>query len=152
VQHHFGGKDALLLAVLEDSFRRFAERLADISDQSMPIETRIDLFVDRAWEHFRSRHFRSTFEILLNHLGREEHAGAGDWRAEMTRAWDGVWSRVFAGARLSRRKSLMLQHFTVSTLQGLAATLMLEGREATLARRELDLLKDVLMRTLTASK
>ena len=30
VQHHFGGKDGLLMAVLEDSFARFAERLRDI--------------------------------------------------------------------------------------------------------------------------
>src|SRR5690242_17895294 len=31
VQHHFGGKDGLLLAVLEDSFERFAQRLGDVA-------------------------------------------------------------------------------------------------------------------------
>jgi hypothetical protein len=110
------------------------------------------VFVDRAWEHFRSRHFRSTFEILLNYLGRKEHADAGDWRTEMTRAWDGVWSRVFAGTNVSRRKSLMLQHFTVSTLSGLAATLVFEGKDAILPRQELDLVKDCLTRALSASR
>jgi AcrR family transcriptional regulator len=152
VQHHFGGKDGLLLAVLEDSFQRFAARLADVSADEMPIDERVGIFVDRAWEHFRSRHFRSTFEILLNYLGRDEHADAGNWRTEMTHAWDGVWSRVFAGARIPRRKSLMLQHYTVSTLSGLAATLMFEGRQATLARQELDLLKDCLIRALAQAR
>jgi AcrR family transcriptional regulator len=152
VQHHFGGKDGLLLAVLEDSFQRFAERLADVPLERASIAERVDVFVERAWEHFRSRHFRSTFEILLNYLGREEHADAGDWRTAMTRAWDGVWSRVFAGATVSRRKSLMLQHFTVSTLSGLAATLMFEGKDAILPRQELDLVKDCLARALSASR
>ena len=92
------------------------------------LAARAALFVDHAWEHFRSRHYRATFEILLNYLGREEHAGAGNWRLEMSRAWDRVWSRIFADAKLPRKRSLMLQHFTVSTLSGLAATLMLQGR------------------------
>jgi AcrR family transcriptional regulator len=148
VQHHFGGKDALLLAVLEDSFRRFAERLDDVVVESTSVDERVSLFVDRAWEHFSSRHFRSTFEILLNYLGREEHADTGDWRPEMTRAWDRVWSHVFSDAGLPRRKSLMLQHFTVSTLSGLAATLMLAGPDIAIPRYELDMLKSALVRAL----
>jgi AcrR family transcriptional regulator len=152
VQHHFSGKDGLLLAVLEDSFRRFDEQLGDVAPADTTLEERVSVFVDRAWAHFRSRHFRSTFEILLNYLGREEHAEAGDWRTQMAGAWDRVWSRIFADARLPRRQSLMLQHFTVSCLSGLAATLMLAGGEATLPRQELDLLKYTLARALTAAK
>jgi AcrR family transcriptional regulator len=150
VQHHFGGKDGLLLAVLDDSFARFAERLADAPLEDMALAERVSLFVDRAWEHFRSRHFRSTFEILFNYLGRPEHAPSGDWRARMTRSFDAVWSRLFADAALPRRKSLVLQHYTVSTLSGLAATLALEGGTAALPREELALLKDTLARSLAA--
>jgi AcrR family transcriptional regulator len=149
VQHHFGGKDGLLLAVLEDSFARFAERLRDLP-LDVALDERVALFVERAWAHFRSRHYRSTFEILLNFLGREEQRG-GDWREQMQRAWDGVWSRIFSDARLPRRRSLMLQHFTVATLSGLASTLMLEGPTAVLPRWELGLLKDTLVRELARS-
>jgi AcrR family transcriptional regulator len=151
VQHHFGGKEDLLLAVLEDSFARFAERLEHVSSDGTSLPARASLFVDLAWEHFRSRHYRSTFEILLNHLGREKHVGAGDWRLEMARAWDGVWSRIFADAKLPRKRSLMLQHFTISTLSGLAATLMLQGRNAALPKAELEILKRTLARELTAA-
>jgi AcrR family transcriptional regulator len=151
VQHHFGGKDELLLAVLADSFDRFAERLERVAPEGTSLQQRAGLFVDLAWEHFRSRHYRSTFEILLNYLGRDEHAGAGNWRLEMSRAWDRVWSRIFADAKLSRKRSLMLQHFTVSALSGLAATLILQGRaNATLPTGELDVLKATLARELTA--
>jgi hypothetical protein len=66
----------------------------------------------------------------------------------MTRAWDRVWSRLFSDVGMPRRKSLMLQHFTVSALSGLAATLMLAGPAATLPRYELDMLKAFLVRNL----
>jgi AcrR family transcriptional regulator len=148
VQHHFGGKDGLLLAVLEDSFARFAARLDDVRVEGTTLAERAALFVDRAWEHFRSRHYRSTFEILLNDLGRGAPARPGDWRERMWRAWDRVWSRIFADARVPRRRSLVLQHFTVSALSGLASTLMLQGGDATLPRRELDLLKETIVREL----
>jgi AcrR family transcriptional regulator len=146
VQHHFRGKDGLLLAVLEDSFVRFAERLRDVP-LDVSLAERVGFFVDRAWAHFASRHYRSTFEILRNFLGREEHRG-GDWRDQMQRAWDGVWSRIFGDARLSRRRSLLLQHYTVATLSGLASTLMLGGPGAVLPKWELEILKETLLREL----
>ncbi|MCC6848992.1 MAG: TetR/AcrR family transcriptional regulator [Deltaproteobacteria bacterium] len=152
VQHHFGSKDQLLLAVLEDSFTRFAERVERAPLAGRGLAARAALFVDLAWEHFRSRPYRAGFEILLNHLGRAEHRGPGNWRIEMSRAWDRVWSRIFADAKLPRRRSLMLQHFTISTLSGLAATLMLQGAAAELPRAELDVLKATLRRELAARR
>jgi AcrR family transcriptional regulator len=148
VQHQFGGKDELLIAVLEATFTRFAERLTDIPDLSSPLAERVSFFVDRAWEHFRSRHFRAAFEILLNYLGREDQADAGAWREQMTSAWDAVWSRIFADAGVTRRRSLMLQHYTISTLSGLAATQMMASLAAELPPGELDLIKRVLLQEL----
>ena len=55
------------------------------------------------------------------------------------------------GARvtpIARRRHLVLEHYVISTLSGLASTLMLESREATLPDEELDLLKDTLVREL----
>ena len=147
VQHHFGDKDALLVAVLEESFNRFAERLDDVSLANTDLAARAELFVDRAWAHFRGRHYRSTFEILLNHLGRTGVTAGDDWRARMTRAWDGVWSRIFADSPLPRVRSLALQHFTVSALSGLASTAMLQG--APTPKRQLEVLKRTLTRELT---
>ena len=66
----------------------------------------------------------------------------------MAHAWDRVWSRIFADARLSRQDSRRLQHFTIATLSGLAATRILEGGEPPVPRYDLQLLKDALTRTL----
>ena len=151
VQHHFGDKDALLLAVLEDSFNRFASRVGKIGVEGSSIEERASMFVDGAWEHFRSRYFRSTFEILLNHLGREGESRASDWRHRMAEAWNGVWSRIFADARLDKADSRALQHFTISTLSGLAQTMVLAGGIAKTPARELEMLKRTLASELARS-
>jgi AcrR family transcriptional regulator len=147
VQHHFGGKDAMMLAVLDDSFARFAARVEGIPFAA-PLAERAARFVDGAWAHFSSRHYRSTFEILLNYLGREDLGRNRDWRQRMWRAWNAVWTRLFADARLPRGRSQTLQHFTIAALSGLASTLMLQGGDAPAPKRELDLLKETLVRAL----
>jgi len=151
VQHHFGDKDALLLAVLEESFHRFAERIGDIRIEGSSLPERAGIFVDRAWEHFRSPYFRSTFEILLNYLGREEHEAAVDWRLRMAEAWNGVWSRVFADATATPADFRAAQHFTISSLSGLAQTTMLAGSRGREPKRELELLRQTLARALKGS-
>lgn len=148
VQHHFGGKDGLLVAVVEDSFNRFAERLVDVPVEGASLAERATLFIDRAWAHFSSTEYHSTFEILLHYLRREDLRSEPPWQVRMFRAWDQVWMRLFGDARIPRRRHRVLQHYTISTLSGLASTLMLEGAEATLRAEELDLLKATLAREL----
>jgi len=149
VQHHFGGKDGILVAVVEDSFDRFAARLERIPIEGESLQKRASLFVDKAWEHFSSREYRSTFEILLNYLGRDDAAETQGWQEQMFRAWDRFWMRLFHDATITRRRHLVLEHYVISTLSGLASTVMLEGGDAVLREEELDLLKETLVRELT---
>jgi len=147
VQHHFGGKDGLMLAVLEESFNGLAVRLADVPIASTTLAERAGIFVDRAWEHFSGRHYRATLEIMLSYLGRPGVAEDVDWRRRMLHAFDALWTRLFAGSRLSHQRSLALQRFTVSALSGLASTHLLAGAGAA-PKRELAVLKEVLVREL----
>jgi len=142
VQHHFGGKDGMLVSVLDDSFRRFAERLEGIPLEGTSLEQRAALFIDRAWEHFSSAHYRSTYEILSHYLGREDSRARRDWRDRMSRDWERIWRRLFADARLPQRRHVVLQHYTIAVLAGLASTLMLEGAEVSLRPAVVDLLKE----------
>ncbi len=149
VQHHFGGKGGILRAVLQDSFEHFAALIADVPVDGTSVETRVSTFVDRAWDHFRSDRYRSAFEILVNHAGREDDDPDRDWRGEMFRAWGRVWSSLFGDLGLTRAHSVRLQHYTISVLSGLATMQMLEGRRARLRSSELELLKQTLVRELS---
>lgn len=146
VQHHFGGKDGILLAVLEDSFGRFADRLSSIDRQSGSLDQRVSQFIDLAWDHFSSDDYRSSFEILLNFSEETADSGDGLWQSEMLKAWNTIWGELFSEAKLSPRRTLVLQHYTISVLSGLASMRMIEGPTARIRGEELDLLKETLSR------
>ena len=148
VQHHFGGKDGMLVSVLDDSFRRFAEKLEGIEVEGTSLARRAALFIDRAWEHFSSAHYRTTYEILTHYLLREDTRARRDWRERMSGDWERIWRRLFADAQLPRRRHAVLQHYTIAVLTGLASTLMLEGSQPELRPAVLELLKQDLARQL----
>lgn len=149
VQHHFGDKDGILLALVERSFDEFEARLEGMPTRGTSLSERVRLFLDRAWGHFSSPEYRSTFEILLNHLGRGDGAAPSSWQGRMFRAWDRIWLRLFHDAPIPRRRHRVLEHYVIAALSGLASTLMLEGPGARLRDEELGLLADTLVRELT---
>ena len=148
VQHHFGGKDGILAAVLEDSFARFARRFDDLPAEPATLEERASLFVRRAWEHFGSAHYRSTFEILLRWLPERSAGESLPLQRRMLEAWDSLWTRLFADWPLPRRRRLALEIYTVSALSGLALNLALEGRDDVTPHGALAVLEASLVREL----
>ena len=125
VQHHFGAKGGILEAVLEDTFERFEAKLGDVSTE-LPLARRVALFVERAWEHFASPHFRSTFEILLHHGKGDDGEVPPHWQETMFRAFDRVFERLFSDSGLPRRERAALHQYAVAQLVGLAALEMLD--------------------------
>jgi AcrR family transcriptional regulator len=148
VQHHYGDKDGILTAVLDDTFARFAAHFADLEGPAtVPIRARAKDFVERAWRHFGSPHFRSTFEILLQTLGRsaaDEDGPADGQPPRMLESFDTLWRRVFPDVALSRRQRIALERFTIATLTGLALQRSLVGPHAPEPRAEIELLADTL--------
>ncbi len=149
VQHHFGGKEGILDAVLEESFERFAERLAAVPTDGASLEQRVSAFVDIAWAHFGSPDYHSTFEILLNYTRDDEANGVPVWQSEMFSAWNRVWSKIFADVSLPRRKTVALQTFSISVVSGMAALAMLRRAVEPVHGAELDLLKRTLVREMS---
>jgi AcrR family transcriptional regulator len=145
VQHHFGAKNGILEAVLQESFARFAALLAKIPAHA-PQPQRNHQFVKRAWEHFASPHFRSTLEILLHVPATQE---GSDWLGGMVRSLNEIWQRLFADAPLPARRVVTLQRYTVSVLAGLASLERPDGRSHARAA-ELTLLEETLRRELGA--
>jgi AcrR family transcriptional regulator len=147
-QHHFGDKDGILIAVLVDSFNRFAERLTSLSVEGKALEERVGSFVDTAWEHFGSRHYRCTLEILLNMPPPDWLSRELPLRDATLEAWSGIWDRFFGDAGLSPRKEIALQYYMISVLSGLAAMTRFEGPAVERRRIELRFLKETLVREL----
>lgn len=144
VQHHFGDKNGILAAVLEDSFHRFAAVLGRPDPVDAPLESRVSDFIDRAWEHFGSPHYRTTFEILLNLPAEMESS----WALGVLGTWQEIWRQHFPESPLGERETADLMRYAVSVLSGLATTNILEGRSGRGAGRSLARLKETLLREL----
>ena len=160
VQHHFGSKDGILGAILEDSFTRFSEGLMRSFEElgeSAPLSRRIDAFVASAWTHFDSAHYRAAFEILLEDSASRNSISTSDpndrsWQGEILKAWTRIWRQLFPDVVLARRRVLMLQHYTISVLSGLASMQLLAGEAAPFVQDELELLKRTLAREFRAAR
>lgn len=151
VQHHFGGKDGMLEAVLRDTFARFAARFENFP-QGLPLRMRVRELLARAWEHFGSAHFRSTFEILLHHLSEQDALGADSPQRRMLASLDGLWLEVFGDVPLAGRDREVLQRYLVAVLSGLALLQVLSGRRLPPPREELRMLEDSLLREIRGAR
>jgi AcrR family transcriptional regulator len=159
VQHHFGSKSGILAAVLEDSFNRFSEGLMlafEDLGKSTSLASRIDVFVDSAWAHFDSVHYRAAFEILLEDSASRQSGSPSEqtdqsWQIEILKAWTRVWRRLFPDVDLGRRRAMMIQHYTIAMLSGLASMQRLSGEAAPFVEDELELLKHTLAREFRAA-
>lgn len=147
VQHHFGDKNGILAAVLEESFHRFADALGSPEPGDPSLESRVSDFVDRAWEHFRSPHYRTTFEVLLNLPPEME----SPWAPGVLGTWRELWRQYFPESPLDQRQTVDLMRYAMSVLSGLATTNILEGRSGRAAEPSLARLKDTLRRELGPS-
>ena len=160
VQHHFGSKNGILAAILEDSFNRFSEGLMKAFEEagsSASLGRRIDTFIDAAWAHFDSVHYRASFEILLEDSASRKSGSPSDqndrsWQIEILKAWTGIWQQLFPDVELRRRRAIMIQHYTISVLSGLASMHLLAGESAPFVQDELDLLKRTLAREFRAAR
>ena len=151
VQHHFGGKDGMLTAVLEDSFNRFVERVESVPRRG-PLEKRVSHFVDRAWDHYSSADYRTANEILLHFHAREDIEEAPAWSAIMAKAWIDIWHEIFRTAPVSRQRHVVLAHYTLATLSGLAGLMLVSGDPADSMARDLDILKQLLIREFSGAE
>lgn len=155
-QHHFGDKNGILLAVLVDSFHLLVAELEGLPKDAATLEERVDQFVEGAWAHMRSPHYRSTFEILLN-LSFPEWDGQGaPLRSQTFETWNAIWGRFFpeSGAATGQtlRQRVTLQYYVISTLSGLAAFRKFGAPAEAQERDQLRFLKETLARELTTER
>jgi len=154
VQHHYGGKDGILAAVLDDTFARFAAHFDDMPDPATTaLDVRVRQFVARAWAHFGSAHFRSMFEILLQAFRGtgERRATPGEQQLRMLDGVDRLWRRAFPDAPLPRARRIELESYTLAVLMGLALQRAISGGGTREPKVEVALLARTLATELAAA-
>ncbi len=64
IQYHFGDRNGLLMAVVDDGVARLVESLSTAEVGGLPLMQRIETVVDIAWQCYSSPTSRAAFEIL----------------------------------------------------------------------------------------
>ncbi len=64
IQYHFGDRNGLLMAVVDDGVGRLMETLSGAEVADLPLAQRVETVVDIAWECYSSPTSLAAFEIL----------------------------------------------------------------------------------------
>jgi AcrR family transcriptional regulator len=95
IQHHFGTREQLLLAVVRQEADELVRRLADATISGDTVEARLDSLADVIWSHYRRPEFLAHVQILLN-LGKDPRTTADTVAAlaEGERQIGALWQRL----------------------------------------------------------
>jgi AcrR family transcriptional regulator len=66
IQHYFGTREALMLAVLQDGSRRFEAIVENVDIVGDTVQERIDQLIDILSEHYGQPEYLAYLQILLN--------------------------------------------------------------------------------------
>jgi TetR/AcrR family transcriptional regulator, regulator of cefoperazone and chloramphenicol sensitivity len=64
IQYHFGDRNGMLMAVVDDGVARLVESLSSADVSELPLRKRIEVVVDTAWSCYSSPTSMAAFEIL----------------------------------------------------------------------------------------
>jgi AcrR family transcriptional regulator len=147
VQHHFGSRNGLLIAVVDD----FGSALA-ASDEISPdltVAECVNAAIDRTWELVRSPHFIAVVQIWLATRNVPEVIHVTSRKiALFEREMDRRWQMLFSETKLPPANVALIRHIVLATLRGLALrTLYRKGRASGTA--EIAMLKSIVATALT---
>ncbi|MDT5089529.1 MAG: TetR/AcrR family transcriptional regulator, regulator of cefoperazone and chloramphenicol [Mycobacterium sp.] len=69
IQYHFGDRNGLLMAVVDDGVARLLESLSSADVSELPMRERVEVVVDTAWSCYSSPTSMAAFEILRANRG-----------------------------------------------------------------------------------
>src|SRR6202023_419125 len=64
IQYHFGDRNGMLMAVVDDGVARLVESLSSADVSELPLRERIEVVVDHAWGCYSSPTSMTSFEVL----------------------------------------------------------------------------------------
>jgi AcrR family transcriptional regulator len=126
VQHHFGSRDNLILAIVEDLGQQLAVKRE--TSTNAPITQRLSDAIDHDWNVLRSPHFAAVMQIWLAERGNATlFPKIRDMATAIERQLDERWTQVFSDSGLSAADIVTLRHVVLSTLRGLCLRSIFHG-------------------------
>lgn len=132
-QHHFGSKEEILAAVLEISHEEFIELMSDASLRSGSLADRVDVFVERMWQHYQSDMYMAALEILLATRGFQDNAQSL-LSERQARGHLKTLREIFYDSRLDDKRILEALLFVHCFMTGLTIERMFESKVANVDR------------------
>ncbi|MFI5394944.1 MAG: TetR/AcrR family transcriptional regulator [Candidatus Binatia bacterium] len=126
IQHHFGTKDAIIQAVLDNALDEFLLDSQRISPTDETLENRVKVMVEGAWRLMNRPGFRAFFEITLSH--RHEPPRRNPARRYRARVWNVIiaaWDHLFGHLNLSQERVELARRVTFTTLGGMVVESMM---------------------------
>jgi AcrR family transcriptional regulator len=146
IQYHFGSREGILMAVVEDGFATLRHRLESVEIDTPDIEARLRAVVDAVWDYHAEPDYLLYTDILRS---LRRHRASVDQLEELLQRADdelaGLWTKLLEpaipGGGLSTR---LVQRFLFATTRGLAVTRSLRSDEQSVSEE-----RDLLVRALT---
>ena len=127
VQHHFGNKEEILLAVLEMARDVYIQSLQSANLNQGSTQQRIDRFVDTVWQHYKSDLYFAFSEIVMATRGQKGKLPLGSVRMNrQLKAHLQTMFGIFGDNDASELRMMESLRFVHRFLTGLAMDRVLE--------------------------
>ncbi len=119
IQHQFGTRQALLLALLEDRWHRLTDRIASTEVTGTTLEARLSCVMGALEEHYGTHEYLVFTQVMLDLL-QSPASSAATKRAVAAhgRNLTRVWRPLFAKALGEASKSDELVHYAFLAIRG----------------------------------
>jgi AcrR family transcriptional regulator len=136
VQYHFGDRDGLLMAVVDQGFAELTDALSELPGAAENVRDRTQFIINAAWEAFSSPTSIAALEILIATRAMRD-AGASEHLAALGTTFAKLGKQI--GEGLDARHAAAIGNLIWATLRGLvvAALVVPEPLDTRRERRAL---------------
>ncbi len=145
LQYHFGDKDGLLQAVLDDIFEDFSSTLRATDLRGDTLRERTGQLIELVWSLVSKREYRVSVAILRN-AGKDDSSKLNGEKqlANWTRTTSSLWDRLFEDDQPDPARSEIARHLMFAALRGMADEINPASRSNKAKAREREALADAI--------
>jgi len=121
VQHHFGNKDDLVLALVNEIGERLAVTPDAATTTKQPIPERVAAITAQYWRVINSRNFIAAIQLQLGTMHDAElHDRIREILQKTETALDRQWIALFSDRDISPERAVAARHVALAAMRGLA--------------------------------